>query len=109
MSMATLDLPAMEQFTREFEALFNDGDASGMAACYAEDARLLAENAPLISGRATIEQFWRTAIERARAANATRTIRPAEVTTSGDLGYALGTVTVTIPDGRLLTTKFAVI
>jgi hypothetical protein len=40
-----------------------------MAACYAEDARLLAENAPLISGRATIEQFWRTAIERARAAS----------------------------------------
>jgi hypothetical protein len=31
------------------------------------------------------------------------------VTTSGDLGYALGTLTVTIPDGRLLTTKFAVI
>lgn len=109
MSLATLDLTAMEQFTREFEALFNDGDASGMAACYAEDARLLAENAPLISGRATIEQFWRTAIERARAANAIRTIHPDEVTTSGDLGYALGTVTVTIPDGRLLTTKYAVI
>lgn len=46
MSLATLDLPAMEQFTREFESLFNDGDASGMAACYAEDARLLRRGRP---------------------------------------------------------------
>ncbi len=109
MSLASLDKQAVERFTRDFESLFNTGDAAAMAACYAEDAKLLAENTELIRGRTAIEQFWRHAIERARTANASRTISLDEVTTSGDLGYALGTVVVTIPPGREVTTKYATI
>ena len=109
MSLASLDKQELEQFNRHFETLFDTGDAAGMAACYTEDARLLAENIELIRGRAAIEQFWRYAIERAQAAGAVRTISLDEVTSSGSLGYALGTVTVRIPQGRQLTTKYAVI
>ena len=109
MSLASLDKQAVEQFTRHFETLFNDGDAAGLAAFYSEDARLLAENTELIRGRATIEQFWRHAIERARVAGAIRTIRLDEVTSSGSLGYVLGTVTVRIPHGPELVTKYATI
>ena len=109
MSLASLDKQAVEQFTRHFETLFNVGDAAGMAAFYAEDARLLAENIELIRGRAAIEQFWHHAIGRARAAGAVRTISLDEVASSGSLGYALGTVTVRIPQGHQLTTKYAVI
>src|SRR5437016_6021810 len=47
MSLASLEHEEVEQFTREFEALFNAGDAAGMASYYAEDARLLAERAVL--------------------------------------------------------------
>jgi uncharacterized protein (TIGR02246 family) len=109
MSLASLDKQAVEQFTRDFEALFNAGDAAGMAAFYAEDAKLLAENVDLIQGRAAIEQFWYHAIERVRAAGAIRTISLDGVISSGDLGYALGTVTVRIPHGRQMTTKYATI
>jgi uncharacterized protein (TIGR02246 family) len=109
MSLASLERDEVEQFTREFEALFNAGDAAGMAWYYTEDARLLAEHAPLIRGRDDIERFWRDAIGRARAANAVRTIRLDEVTSSDDLGYALGVVVVRIPSGRELTTKYATI
>jgi uncharacterized protein (TIGR02246 family) len=109
MSLASLNRGAVEQFTRDFEALFNAGDAAGLAACYAHDARLLAESTELLRGRAAIEQFWRHAIERARSAGAVRTISLDEVTSSGGLGYALGTVTVRIPNGPRLTTKYAVI
>jgi len=109
MSLASLDRPAVEQFTRDFEALFTAGDAPGMAAFYAQDARLLAENTELIEGRAAIEQFWRHAIQRAQAAGAIRTISLDEITSSGSLGYALGTVTVHIAQGPRLTTKYAVI
>ena len=84
MSLASLEYEEVEQFTREFEALFNAGDAAGMASFYAEDARLLAEHADLIRGRDAIERFWREAIRRARAADAERTIRLDEVTSSGD-------------------------
>jgi uncharacterized protein (TIGR02246 family) len=109
MSLASLDKHAVEEFTRHFEWLFNTGDAAGMAAFYTEDAKLLAENTELIRGRAAIEQFWRHSIERARAADATRTIDLDEVTSSADLGYALGTVVVRIPSGRQMTTKYATI
>jgi ketosteroid isomerase-like protein len=66
MSLASLEHDEVEQFTREFETLFNVGDAAGMAAFYAEDARLLAEHADLVRGRDAIERFWREAISRAR-------------------------------------------
>ncbi|HEY3651365.1 MAG TPA: hypothetical protein VGL33_25595 [Streptosporangiaceae bacterium] len=58
---------------------------------------------------AAFERFWREAISRARAAGALRTIRLDEVTSSGDLGYALGVVVVRIPGGPELTTKYATI
>jgi ketosteroid isomerase-like protein len=45
MSLASLEHEEVEQFTHEFETLFNAGDAAGMASYYAEDARLLAEHA----------------------------------------------------------------
>jgi uncharacterized protein (TIGR02246 family) len=109
MSLASLEFEEVEQFTRAFEALFNAGDAAGMASHYAEDARLLAEHADLIRGRDEIERFWREAISRARAADALRTIRLDEVTSSDDLGYALGVVVVRIPSGPELTTKYATI
>jgi uncharacterized protein (TIGR02246 family) len=109
MSLASLDKQAVEQFTRDFESLFYAGDAAGMAAFYAQDAKLLAENTELIQGRAAVEQFWRRAIEQARAARAVRTITLDQVTSSGSLGYALGTVAVRIPAGGQLTTKYATI
>jgi uncharacterized protein (TIGR02246 family) len=109
MSLTSLEQQTVEQFTREFESLFNAGDAAGMASFYAEDAKLLAENAELVRGRGAIECFWREAINRARAANAERIINLDEVTSSGDLGYVLGTVVVRIPFGRELTTKYATI
>jgi ketosteroid isomerase-like protein len=80
-----------------------------MAAFYAEDAKLLAEGTGLIRGRGAIEEFWRHAIDRARAAGAVRTISLDEVTDSGDLGYALGTVVVRIPHRGEITTKYATI
>jgi uncharacterized protein (TIGR02246 family) len=109
MSLASLEQQEVEQFTRRFEALFNAGDAAGMAAFYAEDARLLAEHADLVRGRDAIERFWREAIGRARAASAVRTIKLDEVISSGDLGYAIGTVAVRIPAGRELVTKYATV
>lgn len=50
-----------------------------------------------IRGHEEIGGFWRAAIARASAAGARRTIRLHESHSSGDLGYALCTVTVQIP------------
>jgi hypothetical protein len=60
-------------------------------------------NASNAAHRAAIERFWAEAITRAHAAGAVRTIVLDEVTSSGTLGYLLGTLTVRIPHGPELT------
>lgn len=52
-----------------------------------------------IRGHDAIELFWHTAISWAKAAGARRAIQLHEAHSSGDLGYALCTVTVEVPGG----------
>jgi ketosteroid isomerase-like protein len=68
-----------------------------MTAYYTEDAQLIGDGFQPVQGHDAISQFWRSAITRAAAAGARRTIRLHESSCSGDLGYALCTVTVKIP------------
>jgi ketosteroid isomerase-like protein len=52
--MARQDIEAGEQ---AWLSSFNGGDASGVAALYAESARLMPPNAEILDGRAAIEPF----------------------------------------------------
>ena len=99
MPLTTFDSRELEAFTRAFEYLFNHGDPASMTSYYTEDARLMAQGMEPIRGQAAIDDFWREAISRSTAAQARRTIRLHESSSSGDLGYALCTVTVEIPSG----------
>ncbi len=97
MPLTTLDDDALHSFTKEFERLFYAGEATAMTEYYTVDAQLMADGMRPIRGRPDISRFWRTAIERGNAAGARRTIELHEWSTSGDLGYALCTVTVRLP------------
>jgi ketosteroid isomerase-like protein len=97
MSLTTFDSRQLETFTRAFEDLFDHGKPEAMTSYYTPDAQLMAEGMEPIRGHAAIDDFWRVAINRAAAAQATRTIQLHESSSSGDLGYALCTVTVEIP------------
>jgi ketosteroid isomerase-like protein len=97
MPLTTFDSEQLETFTRAFEDLFDDGKPEAMTSYYTPDAQLMAEGMEPIRGHAAIDDFWRAAISRAAAAQATRTIQLHESSSSGDLGYALCTVTVEIP------------
>lgn len=68
-----------------------------MTSYYTDHAQLMADSITPIQGHDAIEQFWRAAIDRAAAAGARRTIQLHESHCSGNLGYALCTVTVEIP------------
>lgn len=52
--MSRKEIEAREQ---EWLASFNGGDASGVAAIYTENARLMPPNAEIIEGRGAIEGF----------------------------------------------------
>src|SRR5579863_805238 len=87
----------LRQFTREFEDLFYAADPASMTSYYTADARLMADGMHPVQGHGPITEFWHSAITRATAAGARRTIELHESHASGDLGYALCTVTVRIP------------
>jgi ketosteroid isomerase-like protein len=48
-------------FAERFEQLFYERNASAMAAYYAEDARIMADDADVSGGHVVIEDFWRQA------------------------------------------------
>jgi ketosteroid isomerase-like protein len=97
MSLAAFGYQELDRFTRTFEELFYAADPVSMTSYYTDDAQLMADGIKPIQGHDAIEQFWRAAIDRAAATVARRTIQAHESHCSGDLGYALCTVTVEIP------------
>jgi ketosteroid isomerase-like protein len=98
-SLTTFDQPELARFTRIFEELFYAADPESMTSYYTEQAHLMADGMTPVRGHGAIELFWRAAIGRAKAARAQRAIQLHEAHSSGDLGYALCTVTVEIPGG----------
>jgi ketosteroid isomerase-like protein len=99
MALPAFDQPELERFNRTFKELFDAADPDSMTFYYTEQAQLMADGIAPIRGHSAIGHFWRTAISRAKAAGARRTIQLHESHSSGDLGYALCTVTVEIPGG----------
>jgi uncharacterized protein (TIGR02246 family) len=85
---------AIEAAIATFEKAANEKDVETIANTYAEDATLLPPGAPLIKGRANIRAFWQSFLD-AGASDAK--IRPAEVGSSGDLAYEIGTFQANLP------------
>jgi ketosteroid isomerase-like protein len=96
-SLTAFNAGELRRFTQAFEDLFDAADPASMTSYYTEHAQLMADGIQPIQGHAAITEFWRAAITRASAARARRAIRLHESHSSGDLGYALCTVTVDIP------------
>jgi uncharacterized protein (TIGR02246 family) len=55
--------PALAAVNQRFMSAFSAGDAAGIAALYASDARLFPPGGQPLTGTANIEGFWRGAIE----------------------------------------------
>jgi len=52
---------SVDEGNRKFGAAAARKDYAGMAGLYTENAKVLPPDAPIISGRKAIEEFWRTA------------------------------------------------
>ena len=48
----------VDEANRRFMEAMGRGDAASVAALYTEDAVVLPPDAPMISGRSGIEEFW---------------------------------------------------
>jgi uncharacterized protein (TIGR02246 family) len=83
----------VDEVNRRFMEAFERGDAASVAALYAEDAVVLPPDAPMISGRAAIEEFWRGLMAAG--------VRGVDLVTlrlggSGDMMHEVGRATITI-------------
>jgi uncharacterized protein (TIGR02246 family) len=92
----------IEQRNQEFVAAFNRGDAAGVAAGYAEDAKVLPPGGAMVSGRQAIQQFWQGVMGMGvREVD----LQTQEAQAGGDLAYEIGSATLKIqPEGGSATT-----
>jgi uncharacterized protein (TIGR02246 family) len=83
---------------RKFGTAAAGKDYAGMAGFYTEDAKLLPPDAPIVSGRKAIEEFWRT------AANALGLIgvelKTIDLEVTGDTAYEIGEAELKLSSGQ---------
>jgi ketosteroid isomerase-like protein len=90
-----------------FEDAFFRADASAIAAAYTEDAQLLVPNAPIVQGKAAIEEVWRQIVG---TGGNTLHIEILEVEEAGAWTYEVGRFTARAPDVSVLNAgKYVVI
>ena len=101
---------AIEENLKVFIEAFNKGDAAGVAAIYAMDAKLLPPNSKLVEGQANIQTFWGGAIS---AGVKMVSLTTSDVTASGDYAIETGKYVTTMPAASGGTTtdegKFVVV
>ena len=89
---------AIEAGNEAFMAAFAAHDAAAVAALYAEDAKLLPPNAPILEGRAAIQAFWQ-AVMGMGIASARLDIQ--EVDALGDTAVEVSLFTLYTADGTV--------
>lgn len=101
---------AITSANRKFMDVFKKGDATGLAALYTRDAKLLPPDHPMINGTEAIRSFWQGAMNMGIKE---ATLETVEVEARADLAYEIGRFTLIIqPQGgeRMTTTgKYVVV
>ena len=85
---------AIKANLKSFVTAFNKGDAAGVAANYATNAKLLPPNAAMVEGRQNIQTFWAGAIE---AGLKLVSLTPIDITTTGNFAIETGKYVSTVP------------
>ena len=92
------DLEGLKAMRDVWQSAFDARDPAAVAAIYAEDGALMPPNSDTVIGRAAIEAFWADF----QASGISGEIKDTEVYAHGDVGYKIGTYTVTDPGGATI-------
>ena len=88
----------IDEANRKFGAAIARKDYAGMAAFYAEDAMVLPPDAPIVSGRKAIEEFWRTAANALGLTDAT--MKTIDLQVAGETAYETGEADLKLSSGQ---------
>jgi uncharacterized protein (TIGR02246 family) len=83
----------------EWMKAFNAGNAAGVAACYADDAKLLPPNSDFVTGKQGITAVWQGLMDMGGKSAKLNAI---EVMGSGDSATEVGTYEVMDKDGKAM-------
>ena len=83
----------------EWVKAYNAGNAAGVAACYADDAKLLPPNSDFVSGKQGITAVWQGLMDMG---GKSATLNAMEVMGSGDTATEVGTYEVMDKDGKTM-------
>ena len=92
------DLEGLKSMRDAWQSAYDAGDAAALAAIYEEDSALMPPNSTPVTGRATIETFWGDFM----ASGGSVKITDSEAYAHGDVGYKVGTFTMTDSGGMVL-------
>lgn len=91
----------LPELSDRFEETFNTGDVDGLAALFAEDARLLPAGFEPREGREAITAVFREFMAEGQKID----LEPIETVVAGDIGWRVATQMVERPDGAILRLK----
>ena len=95
----------IEAASKEFALELGKGDAAKIAGMYAEGARVLPPNGPMVQERQRIQEFWQGFIN----SGAKLSIRTSDVEAQGNLAIEVGTWEMISPDNKRDAGKFVVV
>jgi uncharacterized protein (TIGR02246 family) len=88
---------SVDEGNRKFGAAAGRKDYAGMAALYTDDAKVLPPDAPIVTGRKAIEEFWRAAAAALGLTSVTLNTLDLEV--SGDTACEVGEADLKLGSG----------
>jgi uncharacterized protein (TIGR02246 family) len=89
---------SVDEGNRKFCAAAGRKDFAGMAALYTNDAKVLPPDAPIVTGKKAIEEFWRSA---AAALGLTSvTLKTVDLEAAGDTACEVGEADLTLSAGQ---------
>ncbi len=105
-----MEIQGISATSREFEAAFVRGDAAGVAACYTDDAAVLAPDLPMMTGKHAAQDYWQAGIDMGIKSVSLKTV---SLEDKGDTAIDTGTIVAVIqpPGGQSMeaSAKFVVI
>ena len=96
---------AIEAASKGFAEALSKGEASKIADMYAEGARVLPPNSPMVQERQRIQEFWQGFID----SGAKLSLTTADVEAQGNVAIEVGTYELISPDNKRDAGKFVVV
>ena len=95
----------IEAASKGFAETLSKGDAAKIADMYAEGARVLPPNGPVVQERQRIQEFWQGFINT----GAKLSLSTSDVEAQGNVAIEIGTYEMISPDNKRDTGKFVVV